>query len=459
MSTPRFVVVGPPNKGKSSIVATLARDDSVSISRTPGTTAVYHEYPMTVNGEIQYVLFDTPGFQRARPVLTWLKASNANPSERPNVIRRFVEEHEAEGKYLDECELLSPMLEPCAILYVVDGSVPYGPEYEAEMEILKWTGRPRMALINPIGPSNHIQEWKTALGQFFNLTRVFDALSADFQRQTELLAGLGELDQDWKPKLQSAIGHLTIERNSRLDRASRMIADMLTEMLTYQIKKDFDTDPIPKSSVEKEHKAFEKHLHGLEKRCRLRIEELYDHHRLQRVEDQLPALQESSLLSEESWRVFGLSRKALASLGATSGALVGGALDMAVGGSAFLFGTLIGASAGAISTLLGSRKLVKVKILNFPFGKKKFLLGPIQKKSQFPYVVFNRARVHHHLVANRAHALRGDLDLTLIKKDHCPELPGKQLRALDALFKKHHKEASPELRNDLGTLIREILQE
>ena len=39
MSVPRFAVVGHPNKGKSSIVATLAEDDAVQISPLPGTTA------------------------------------------------------------------------------------------------------------------------------------------------------------------------------------------------------------------------------------------------------------------------------------------------------------------------------------------------------------------------------------------------------------------------------------
>ena len=50
-------------------------------------------------------------------------------------------------------------------LYVVDGSRPYGPEYESEMEILRWTGQASMALINPIEGDDHIQSWQQALGQ------------------------------------------------------------------------------------------------------------------------------------------------------------------------------------------------------------------------------------------------------------------------------------------------------
>ena len=73
MSVPAFAVVGHPNKGKSSIVSTLASDDSVSISPEPGTTTQCRRFPMTVDGEELYALVDTPGFQRARRALDWMR--------------------------------------------------------------------------------------------------------------------------------------------------------------------------------------------------------------------------------------------------------------------------------------------------------------------------------------------------------------------------------------------------
>jgi small GTP-binding protein len=76
---PKFAVVGHPNKGKSSIVSSLALDDSVQISDTPGTTTKKRSFPLTVDGKIIYELFDTPGFQRARKVLAWLEAHNVSP--------------------------------------------------------------------------------------------------------------------------------------------------------------------------------------------------------------------------------------------------------------------------------------------------------------------------------------------------------------------------------------------
>ena len=191
MSLPRFAIVGHPNKGKSSIVATLAEDDSVAISPEPGTTRIARAYPMRLDGVTLYELIDTPGFQRAREMLAWLNAHDRGAGARTDVVREFVEQHDGVERFHDECQLLRPILDGAGILYVVDGSRPYGAEYEPEMEVLRWTGQPRMALINMIGAGDHVDEWRAALSQFFSIVRVFDAMRSDFDRRIELLRAFG----------------------------------------------------------------------------------------------------------------------------------------------------------------------------------------------------------------------------------------------------------------------------
>ena len=90
---PTFAVVGHPNKGKSSIVATLAEDDRLAISPTPGTTRRAMPHSFSIDGQPQYVLIDTPGFQRAAEVLEWLEARATTASARPALVARFLEEH------------------------------------------------------------------------------------------------------------------------------------------------------------------------------------------------------------------------------------------------------------------------------------------------------------------------------------------------------------------------------
>ena len=142
MSTPVFAIVGHPNKGKSSIVSTLAQDESVAISPVPGTTVGNRRYPMIVDDETLYVLVDTPGFQRARAALEWMQNQPGSSRDRPAIVRRFVELHRDDPRFAAECSLLEPVLDGAGILYVVDGSRPFGEDYEAEMEILRWTGWP-----------------------------------------------------------------------------------------------------------------------------------------------------------------------------------------------------------------------------------------------------------------------------------------------------------------------------
>ena len=100
MTTPLFAVVGHPNKGKSSIVSTLAQDDSVAISPVPGTTVSDRTYPMIVDDEVLYVLVDTPGFQRARAALEWMQSQAGSAHERPAIVRRFVEAHRDDPRFV-----------------------------------------------------------------------------------------------------------------------------------------------------------------------------------------------------------------------------------------------------------------------------------------------------------------------------------------------------------------------
>ena len=53
---PKFAVVGHPNKGKSSIVSTLAEDARVAIAPMPGTTVNCRSYPLRIDGEVIYEL-------------------------------------------------------------------------------------------------------------------------------------------------------------------------------------------------------------------------------------------------------------------------------------------------------------------------------------------------------------------------------------------------------------------
>ena len=437
MSDPVFAVVGHPNKGKSSIVATLARDDSVRIGPEPGTTVECRDYPMRVDGETLYVLTDTPGFQRARKALAWMTEREKDASERAEIVRQFVETHQAGSEFPDECRLLQPLLDGAGILYVVDGSVPYGPEYEAEMKILRWTGRPSMGLINPIGAADFIEPWRAALGQYFSVVRVFDAVHSDFQKRLDLLTAFGELQESWRAPLARAVDALESDRLRKEEQSARYVAGGLADMLTLRIEEPLDVEENESAAKEKLLARFKKRLSRIERKARDRVEEVYDQHAARRVESELPLLDED-LFSSETWKMFGLGRAQLLGFGAVGGGAIGGAVDAAFFGSSFLLGTAIGSATGAAASIAAQRSLSKVKILNQPIAGKRVVAEPIEHPN-FPHVVFGRARLHHAIVAKRTHAQRGELAVDETEHAALPEISRERLRRLETCFAKIRK--------------------
>jgi hypothetical protein len=403
--TPVFVVVGHVNRGKSSVVSTLSADETVAIDMTPGTTQRCRSYPMRVDGEVLYTLVDTPGFERARHVLAWLNAQGASTAERRATVRRFVETFAGRGEFDQECALLQPILDGGAILYVVDGSIPFSPSSEAEAEILRWTGRPRMALLNPVGEADHSEAWRPVLEQYFNVVRVFDAHRADFHRRLDLLRTLRELDDSWRPALDRAIEALDQDHDRARNRSAEAIATALVDLLSHveslQLQPHEDPEPHRAGLADR----FYASLRDREVKLRADLRGIYAHQNLEIEESQLEA-ERDDLFDLSTWSRIGLSKGQVASGGGAAGAVLGGTLDLAVGGASLLLGTAIGAAAGVASSWLAFDKLAEVKVFGAHLAGPLLKIGPLGS-SAFPWVVLGRALSFHAIVSARAHAARG----------------------------------------------------
>ncbi len=408
MNEPRLAVIGHPNKGKSSLVAALAYDDSVKIGPDPGTTKKCEEFPFRIDGTRVYTLIDTPGFQRARKALHWMQSHETDASEHAEVVRRFVEAEENKKTFPDEVELLRPVTEGSGVLYVVDGSVPYGPQYEAEMEILRWSGAPSMALINLIGDGEYLEDWKRALRQYFGIVRVFDVLTADFARRLELLDVFGTLQTDWKQPLSEAVVVLKADAKRKVHEAARRTSDTIAEMLALQLSHPLSAEGETEKIRASLEKRYQDTLRAKEQSLREAIERIYLQHKINRREEALQGVEAQDLFAEETWNLFGLSKRDIFLLGAISGGVLGSTLDIATAGTSMFLGTLLGGGVGAVASLLSARSIAEFEVLSLPLGRRALTLGPL-KNLQFPHIVFNRARVHHSLIANRSHAARDEV--------------------------------------------------
>lgn len=453
---PTFAVVGHPNKGKSSIVATLAENDHIAISATPGTTRTADYYTFKVDGTARYVLVDTPGFQRPGALLKWLEKRAASASDRAAAVAEFVDAHQGDERFVDECELLRPLIEGAGILYVVDGAKPYGPEYELEMEILRWTGRPRMALINRIGDGDFEQEWRQALDQYFSIVRVFDALRADFEKRISLLRAFVELDEAWRDSLDSAVDALMEERQRRQARSAREIADGLVEVLTATERGSAGIEGETDAVRDKLGARLRRRIASRERAMFSRVQRIYRHDELGREEAAAEILDED-IFTRDNWEVFGLSRNQLAVTGAISGAAAGSGVDLALGGASLLLGASVGAMIGGAGGWLATGELARVRTIAGPLGGRMVRVGPVTAKN-FPWVMLGRAWLHHHLVSERNHAHREAIAIAVKNDQHLMNAVTPDLRrTIGALFRKIGRGGGEDVRAELADAVESLL--
>ncbi|MBX2869217.1 MAG: GTPase/DUF3482 domain-containing protein [Acidiferrobacterales bacterium] len=406
---PALAIVGHPNKGKSSIVSTLSQDSSVGISPVSGTTVINREFPMQVDGTTLYKLIDTPGFQRARAALDWMQQHSNAASDHRLTVEAFVETHQEDKKFEAECQLLSPILDGAGILYVIDGSTPYGSEYDAEMEILRWTGQPSMALINQIGDGEYFDEWQQPLGQYFKIVRNFDAQAASFERQIQLLTGFSELAENWREPLQRAAAILRQQRKRQIQQASFLISDMLVAMSNYSLRVP-TRNPENQEALAQQTQRFQQSLSAMESSNRKEVEQLFLYDQLERDESEF-LLSEEDLFSESTWSIFGLSRDQLVTTGIVGGAAGGTLLDLGSGGLTLFLGSGIGALVGGAGAWFGSQKMVKTRVLGLPLGGSEWVIGPVVNPN-FPWVLLGRAMNHLQHLCRRTHARRDALVLS-----------------------------------------------
>ena len=444
-NAPVFTVVGHPNKGKSSVVATLSQNDAIAIALEPGTTRARQDYPLSVDGQKLYTLVDTPGFQRPRRVLQWLEAHSISASDHPETVRAFVLQHRGDDRFVDECELLASIVEGAGIIYVVDGSVPYSAEHEAEMTILRWTGRPSLALTNSIGEDDYSDTWQAALGQFFQVVRKFDAVRAPFEQHLSLLRAFGQLEPDWEAPLERATRFLSEQRRQRRRQAAGLVARALEDLMSYQERRTLTLNQIAETSdtslAETLRDRWYRHQRQREQALRIDIEHLYQHQRIRRQEAELQWHSQHDLFSEDTRKHWAVSKRYLATAGFGAGAVSGAGIDAVTFGSSLGTGALLGGLIGAAGSYFYGDRLVLPALSIGPMkdGLKTASFGPVQD-SQFGYVVLGRAVDHWWHISQRNHAGRDLLELEPADHHWLEQLDKASRREIQKAFERCRKQ-------------------
>ncbi len=397
---PVLAIMGHPNAGKSSVVATLTENDRIAIDKHAGTTTTTDDYPVIIDGCMVMVFVDTPGFQNPSDILEWFQAH----ADEPDLAGAFLAAHGDDPIFSHDCALLRPVADGAGIILVVDGSKRIKEKDRTEMELLRLTGRPRMAILNNLTSiDKHMPSWQDALNKSFNSVREFNAHRATYAERIALLGALKTIDQRWEPMLDETIRAFREDWSRRIELCADTIIQLLKDALGKRVTRvvkvaDIESDDQREAIQAQLTLALQQALRQLEVDAQQEIRQHFRHN----VWD-LPgtSLLAKDLFSEEVEEALGLRQRQLALTGAAAGAATGGAIDLGVGGLAFGTGALIGGVVGGALGVLGGAALAKLDIQR-TLGVERFSMGPVTNP-RFPFVLLDRIILYAARAMNWSH--------------------------------------------------------
>jgi GTPase Era involved in 16S rRNA processing len=397
---PVLAIMGHPNAGKSSVVATLTENDRVDIDKRAGTTTRSDEYPVIIDGQTIMEFIDTPGFQNPTDILEWFQSHH----DEIDLAGAFVASHRDDPLFSHDRALLEPISRGAGIILVVDGSKRIKEKDRTEMELLRLTGRPRMAVLNNLTTlRKHMPAWQDALSRTFNSVREFNAHRATYAERIKLLEALKGIDQRWEPQLETTIESFERDWERRIDQTVTTILTLLRNALSLKVTRvlrveEITSDAEREAIRERMSEAFHDDLRRLEVEAQDQIRAHF-HHNVWNLSPE--SLLKKDLFSDDVERSLGLNKQQAILAGAAGGAATGGVIDLGVGGLSFGTGALIGAAVGGALGAFGKSALAKVDIQK-KLGVERFSMGPVSNP-QFPFILLDRSILYCARAMNWSH--------------------------------------------------------
>ena len=415
---PTFAVVGKINMGKSSVLSTLLEIDDdaiIRVSGIPGETTHCQILPLSFDDREMIRFLDTPGFSRPLEAMRMIEDLHGTGTPDRETIKRFVNEQIEGGEFEDEARLLEPVVDGAGVLYVVDPTKPLRDSSLAEIEILRWTGAPRMALLNEMGGNpERVEEWRNRLGSYFNLVRTFNAHRARFRERRGLLESLLQIDERNQNRIEETIRLIDTEWLQRREESAEIIMDFLGESLGHR-----ESEKISLKEEELNHRK-ERVRDRLQKRYYEAIAEFEEkayrqllkryRHELLRVRVKGESFHGVDLTSGETWQKWGLSRSQLAWAAGLTGGAAGVAVDFGTGGLTHGLGTVIGVVTGAGGAFFQGERFPELRFtaqgISLEGDRRRALtVGPPESEN-FAWILLDRALHHYREIAYHAHGRR-----------------------------------------------------
>ncbi|MEE2680889.1 MAG: DUF3482 domain-containing protein [Planctomycetota bacterium] len=363
----QVAVVGHTNAGKTSLMRTLARDQSFgAVSPSPATTTEVASVKLQAGGEELADFRDTPGLEDPIGLLEFIDDLRTDRrDDGPSLIERFLGTPEAGGIFAGEAKALRQARIADIVLYVVDARDRVLPRHSDELELLARCGRPVLPVMNFIADeSTRGEAWRDALARLgLHATTGFDTVVFDAEDEQRLFEAMSVLVNEHRPALTRLIKDRIRRRGRSIERASRAVAELLVDAASH-------VEPVEASSSESDSTRGAEVL-----RAESTMQQLLREHEAMTHQAIFAAFEFADgdpsklmlectdgrlgidLFSREAVRQAGISAMA----GAAGGAASGAAIDLAVGGmslgAASLLGAIVGGTLG--TTASQSRRLVR----------------------------------------------------------------------------------------------------
>jgi len=402
-AVPEFAIVGHPNEGKSSVLSTLSEDDSVRVSPTPGETTECRTFPVKIDEKEIIRFIDTPGFQNPRKALAWMQAYQGPDKD---MVAEFIRSHAADPAFHDDCALLSPLVQGAGLIFVVDGSRPLRNIDRAEMEILRLTGRPRMAIINcKDEDGSFLDDWQQEFRKHFNSIRLFNATRATYAERIALLESLKAIDQDLQEVIEQVIRAFSGEWQNRNTQTAALLVSMLVDSLLYRKTVACPPGADEERLKKKLHAEYTEFVSRIERATHQQIRRLFKHN-IFTLQLSPQSILQQDLFSEKTWEFLGLTANQLIVAGALGGAALAAGIDVVAGGTSLgIFAAVGGAIGAAAAAFKGKDLLTGTRLLGMKLDRQQLQVGPVTN-IQLLYILLDRALLYYTHVINWAHGRR-----------------------------------------------------
>jgi len=397
-NAPTFVIIGKPNNGKSSMISALTFDDRIAISKEVGTTTVSASYSYRYKNEIICNFYDTPGFEQARDLWSYIEYAQDKKTYGNNILRDYIQEYSDVESKAKDIEILKAIIESDYLIFMINISEDFNEDVIGyELEVIKFIKKPTLVMFNKIGAGIEVnsENWSRALKEYgLNKVYRFNPLKSNYTNVQDVYKNILDVVDD-KHEVEVLEKLLKINKQhiqENKHKSSIKIAQMLQNILqtsheSYDEKKALD--------------EFRDKIYTIEKDTQKEIAKIWGYYQVKIVDER------AEFDSVENIKL-GLSRKRLTALGSLTGAGSGAVISapsaiVDMGISTVISGAIGGIVGGVGAYILGD-KYHKVLI-----SDKKIIHKIDKKATNISIILLKRSLEYVDKLIRHGHANRTDI--------------------------------------------------